>query len=284
MDQRSKRLNILNPVVCHGVSSSLDCHIAAYLSVASQRGLSGRKRKICTESLLSTRVQTLSARRENATHSILNAINELAKKVRERVPTPSPSVSCAVYTNRVRHPDRTHRSESTNGKSRTIPKHHERPSLTKRVAQRTSYLRSTHSRKWRRRGLFGHVYDASAQNQLDAMRKLNDESDDNEFLARLAAYSRERAYMEDIAAALLAVLSTRVTKLMHQVFDRVEDNGRVSRTVFQMTRSGQFVCKGLPSSQQGAFSRWLNHASVAKLRPARIGNAPNLQYGLPCLV
>ncbi|QDV24533.1 hypothetical protein [Aureliella helgolandensis] len=133
-------------------------------------------------------------------------------------------------------------------------------------------------------GTFGNVYDPSAQNQLDAMRKPIKRSTNSEFLARLAAYSRERAYMKDIAAALLAVLSTRDTKLMHQVFDRVVENGRVLRTVFQMTRSGQIVCKGQPSSHQGAFSRWLNHASVAKLLPARIGNDPNLQYCLPCLV
>jgi len=72
-------------------------------------------------------------------------------------------------------------------------------------------------------GTFGNVYYASEQNQLDAMRKLIDEIGDNEFLAKLAAYSRERAYMKDMPAALLVVLSTRDTKLMHQVFDRVAE-------------------------------------------------------------
>ncbi len=131
-------------------------------------------------------------------------------------------------------------------------------------------------------GTFGNVYYASAQNQLDAMRKLIDEIDDNEFLAKLAVYSRERAYMKDMPAALLVVLSTRDTKLMHQVFDRVADNGRVLRTVFQMTRSGQFgrpgsVRRGLSSSLQRAFQRWLNDASVGKLLSASIGNDPSLR-------
>ncbi|MBB3204915.1 60 kDa SS-A/Ro ribonucleoprotein [Rhodopirellula rubra] len=126
-------------------------------------------------------------------------------------------------------------------------------------------------------GTFGNVYYASAQNQLDAMRKLIDEIDDNEFLAKLAVYSRERAYMKDMPAALLVVLSTRDTKLMHQVFDRVADNGRVLRTVFQMTRSGQFGRKGLSSSLQRAFQRWLNDASVGKLLSASIGNDPSLR-------
>ncbi len=126
-------------------------------------------------------------------------------------------------------------------------------------------------------GTFGNVFYATAQNQLDAMRKLIDEVDDNEFLAKLAVYSRERAYMKDMPAALLVVLSKRDTALMHRVFDRVADNGRVLRTVFQMTRSGQFGRKGLSSSLQRAFQRWLNDASVGKLLSASIGNDPSLR-------
>lgn len=126
-------------------------------------------------------------------------------------------------------------------------------------------------------GTFGNVFYANAQTQLDEMRKLIDQVDDNEFLAKLAVYSRERACMKDMPAALLVVLSSRDTKLMHQVFDRVADNGRVLRTVFQMTRSGQFGRKSLSSSLQRAFQRWLNDASVGKLLSASIGNDPSLR-------
>jgi isocitrate/isopropylmalate dehydrogenase len=59
---------------------------------------------------------------------------------------------------------------------------------------------------------------------------------------------------------------------LHRVFDRVVDNGRVLRTVFQMTRSGQFGRKSLSSSLQRAFQRWLNEASVGKLLSASIGD------------
>ena len=126
-------------------------------------------------------------------------------------------------------------------------------------------------------GTFGNVFYASAQNQLDQLRKLIDEVDDNEYLAKLAVYSRERAYMKDMPAALLVTLSTRDTALMHKVFDRVVDNGRVLRTVFQMVRSGQFGRKGLSSSLQRAFQRWLNEASTGKLLSASIGNDPSLR-------
>ncbi len=83
--------------------------------------------------------------------------------------------------------------------------------------------------------------------------------------------------MKDMPAALLVVLSSRDTELMHRVFDRVADNGRVLRTVFQMTRSGQFGRKSLSSSLQRAFQRWLNDASVGKLLSASIGNDPSLR-------
>ena len=126
-------------------------------------------------------------------------------------------------------------------------------------------------------GCFGGVFYASAQNQLDELRKLIDQVNDNVFLAKLAVYARERAYMKDMPAALLVVLSKRDTELMHRAFDRVVDNGRVLRTMFQLVRSGQFGRTGLSSSLQRAFQRWLNEASVGKLLSASIGNDPSLR-------
>ena len=58
-------------------------------------------------------------------------------------------------------------------------------------------------------GCFNGVFYASAQSQLDEMRKLIDQVDDNVFLAKLAVYARERAYMKDMPAALLVVLTIR---------------------------------------------------------------------------
>jgi hypothetical protein len=69
--------------------------------------------------------------------------------------------------------------------------------------------------------------------------------------------------MKDMPAALLVVLSKRDNELLHRAFDRVVDNGRVLRTMFQMIRSGQFGRTSLSSSLQRAFQRWLNEASVS---------------------
>ena len=126
-------------------------------------------------------------------------------------------------------------------------------------------------------GTFGNVFYASSRDQLDQLRSLIAEVDDNQFLAKLAVYARERAYMKDMPAALLVELSTRDTALMHQVFNRVVDNGRVLRTVFQMVRSGQFGRKGLSSSLKRAFQRWFNEASTGQLLSASIGNDPSLR-------
>jgi 60 kDa SS-A/Ro ribonucleoprotein len=126
-------------------------------------------------------------------------------------------------------------------------------------------------------GCFNGTFYASGESQLDDLKKLIDEVDDNVFLAKLAVYARERAYMKDMPAALLVALSKRDTQLVHRVFERVVDNGRVLRTVFQMVRSGQFGRKGLSSSLQRAFARWLNEASVNKLLSASIGERPSLR-------
>ncbi len=132
-------------------------------------------------------------------------------------------------------------------------------------------------------GTFGNAFYTTAETQLDEVLKLIDEVDDNQYLAKLALYAREKAFMKDMPAALLVALSVRDTELMHRVFDRVVDNGRVLRTVFQMIRSGQFKNKagksrvGLSSSVQRAFQRWLNTASVGKLLSASIGNDPSLR-------
>lgn len=126
-------------------------------------------------------------------------------------------------------------------------------------------------------GCFNGTYYASATAQLDQLRSLIDQVDDNVFLAKLAVYARQRAFMKDMPAALLTALSARDTELMHSVFDRIVDNGRVLRTLFQMIRSGHFGRKGLSSSLQRAFQRWLNDASVGRLLSASIGNDPSLR-------
>ncbi len=132
-------------------------------------------------------------------------------------------------------------------------------------------------------GTFGNVFYSTAKTQRNEFLKLIDEVDHNQYLAKLALYAREKAFMKDMPVALLVALSVLDHELMHRVFDRVVDNRRVLRTVFQMIRSGQFKnkagkgCIGLSSSVQRAFQRWLNTASVGKLLSGSISNDPSLR-------
>jgi 60 kDa SS-A/Ro ribonucleoprotein len=126
-------------------------------------------------------------------------------------------------------------------------------------------------------GCFNGTFYAGAEDQLSELLALAEQVDDPGFLARLAVYSRERAFLKDMPAALLLVLARRDTALFHRVFDRVVDNGRVLRTLLQMVRSGRFGRKGLSSSMQRAFRRWLNGASVGRLLAASIGHDPSLR-------
>lgn len=126
-------------------------------------------------------------------------------------------------------------------------------------------------------GCFNGTYYAEADDQLATLLDLTAQVDDNAFLAKLAVYSRERAFLKDMPAALLLVLSQRDVELFGKVFDRVVDNGRVLRTFVRMLRSGQFGRKSLSYALQRAVNRWLNSASVGTLLAASIGNDPSLR-------
>jgi 60 kDa SS-A/Ro ribonucleoprotein len=126
-------------------------------------------------------------------------------------------------------------------------------------------------------GCFGNVFYAQAEEQLTQLLALVAQVDDNVFLAKLALYSRERAYMKDMPAALLLILSRRDRDLFRRVFPRVVDGGRVLRTLFQMLRSGRFGRKSLSYALQRAFQAWLNGASVGTLLSASIGSDPSLR-------
>lgn len=60
-------------------------------------------------------------------------------------------------------------------------------------------------------GSFGNAFYITAETQLDEVLKLIEEVDDNQYLAKLALYARERAFMKDMPAALLVALSTTVS-------------------------------------------------------------------------
>jgi 60 kDa SS-A/Ro ribonucleoprotein len=125
-------------------------------------------------------------------------------------------------------------------------------------------------------GCLGNTFYADQETQLTRLAGLIDQVEPL-FLARLAVYSRQRAFLKDMPAALLVALSLRDRALFRRVFNRVVDNGRVLRTVFQLIRSGAFGRKSLSYALQRAFQKWLNEASPTALIAASIGNDPSLR-------
>jgi 60 kDa SS-A/Ro ribonucleoprotein len=125
-------------------------------------------------------------------------------------------------------------------------------------------------------GCFNGTFYAGAGDQLGTLLALAAQVDDL-YLAKLAVYSRRRAFMKDMPAALRALLAKRDPALFRRAFGRVVDNGRVLRTFLQMIRSGRFGRKGLSHALQKAVQRWLNEASVGTLLAASVGNDPSLR-------
>ena len=124
-------------------------------------------------------------------------------------------------------------------------------------------------------GVFNDTFYASARGQLDDIKALV-AAVEPEFLAKLAVYARNKAYMKDLPAYLCAVLAQRDVALLSRVFDRVIDNGKMLRNFVQFVRSGQAGRRSLGSRPKKLVSRWLTRAADAQLLAASVGNSPSL--------
>jgi 60 kDa SS-A/Ro ribonucleoprotein len=124
-------------------------------------------------------------------------------------------------------------------------------------------------------GCLNATFYASAEAQLERVLELS-ALVTPQFVAKTAVYCRERGYMKDMPALLLAVLSRRDPALMDRVFDRVVDSPRVLRTFVQIVRSGATGRKSLGSAPKRCVRRWLDQRTDAALFAASVGNAPSL--------
>src|SRR5271166_4196189 len=68
-------------------------------------------------------------------------------------------------------------------------------------------------------GCFNGTFYAQAEDQLATLLALVNQVEENVFLAKLAVYSRERAFMKDMPTALLLVLSKRDPALFRSIFE-----------------------------------------------------------------
>ena len=118
-------------------------------------------------------------------------------------------------------------------------------------------------------GTMHNTFYASAEEQLDTILSLV-EKVSPEFVAKTAVYCRERGFMKDAPALLVAYLAKKDVGLMKTVFPRVVDNGKMLRNFVQIVRSGAIGHKSFGSAPKRAAQAWFASRSPAARR-ARSG-------------
>jgi 60 kDa SS-A/Ro ribonucleoprotein len=124
-------------------------------------------------------------------------------------------------------------------------------------------------------GCLNATYYASAEDQLEKVLALSAKVD-SDFLAQLAVFARESAWMKDAPALLCAVLSTRSPEHLAKVFPRVIDNGKMLRNFVQIVRSGAVGRKSLGTLPKRLVREWLAARDGTALFRASVGNQPSL--------
>lgn len=124
-------------------------------------------------------------------------------------------------------------------------------------------------------GCLNNTYYADAQSQLDQVLKLA-ENLDAEFVAKTAVYARQKGFMKDMPALLLAVLAQKDVNMLARVFDQVVDNGKMLRNFAQIIRSGAVGRKSFGNRPKKLMQTWLLTATEKQLLNAAVGNAPSL--------
>lgn len=128
-------------------------------------------------------------------------------------------------------------------------------------------------------GCFNNTFYQKAEDQLKAVLEHAQKCDDL-FLAQVAVYAREKAYMKDMPAMLCAVLAARKTdtarEYLKEIFPRVIDNGKMLRNFVQILRSGVTGRKSLGQFPKRLVNNWLNGRNPEKLFHDSVGESPSL--------
>ena len=124
-------------------------------------------------------------------------------------------------------------------------------------------------------GCLNNTYYADAQSQLDQVLMLAENLDAG-FIAKTAMYARQKGFMKDMPALLLAVLAQKDVNMLARVFDQVADNGKMLRNFAQIIRSGAVGRKSFGNRPKKLMQTWLLTATEKQLLNAAIGNSPSL--------
>ena len=123
-------------------------------------------------------------------------------------------------------------------------------------------------------GCFNHTFYSEAGEQLEKVLELAKELD-AEFVAKVAIYAREKGFMKDIPALLIAVLSTKDKVLFERTFSRVIDNGKMLRNFVQIMRSGTVGRKSLGSLPKRMVREWFEARKAEQIFKQSVGQSPS---------
>lgn len=123
-------------------------------------------------------------------------------------------------------------------------------------------------------GCFSNTFYSDAGEQLDKVLELTRELD-AEFVAKTAIYSREKGFMKDMPALLVAVLSTKDKALFEKIFTRVIENGKMLRNFVQIMRSGAVGRKSLGSLPKRLVREWFETRKAETIFKQSVGQSPS---------
>ncbi|MCY7377274.1 MAG: TROVE domain-containing protein [Pyrinomonadaceae bacterium] len=123
-------------------------------------------------------------------------------------------------------------------------------------------------------GCFSQTFYADAGEQLEKVLELT-KNLDAEFVAKVAIYAREKGFMKDMPALLVAVLSTKDKAIFEKTFPRVIDNGKMLRNFVQIMRSGAVGRKSLGSLPKRLVREWFENRQAEQIFKQSVGQSPS---------
>jgi 60 kDa SS-A/Ro ribonucleoprotein len=124
-------------------------------------------------------------------------------------------------------------------------------------------------------GTMHNTFYATADEQLGTILSLV-EKVSPEFVARTAVYCRERGFMKDVPALLVAYLAKKDVGLMKAVFPRVVDNGKMLRNFVQIVRSGAMGRKSFGTAPKRAAQAWFASRTPETIFRNALGAQPSM--------
>lgn len=124
-------------------------------------------------------------------------------------------------------------------------------------------------------GTMHNTFYATAEKQLETILELAEQCDPA-FVAKTAIFCRERGFMKDVPALLVAFLAKKDVALMKATFARVIDSGKMLRNFVQIVRSGQIGRKSFGTAPKRMAQAWFKTRTPETIFRQSLGNQPSM--------